>query len=166
MQSQRTQVIDERTAIEAAIQQVARIKAVRSRFDFPSISLQNRGSGFTLEDGHPNRVGGSKRPYHTIIPGFVSRDGQPVMSFGVMGGHMQAQGHLQMMVRMFDYGQNPQAASDAPRWHLTEDGTVALEDGINIATGEELKRRGHNVQWRNPEHLFGGAQLKIGRAQV
>jgi gamma-glutamyltranspeptidase / glutathione hydrolase len=75
------------------------------------ISMQNRGIGFTLEEGHPNRVGGAKRPFHTIIPGFLMRDGQPQMSFGVMGGPMQPQGHLQMVLRTVDYGQNPQTAA-------------------------------------------------------
>jgi len=123
------------------------------------ISMQNRGNGFTLESGHPNEVAGGKRPYHTIIPGFVTQNGKPTMSFGVMGGHMQAQGHLQMMVRMFDYNQNPQAASDAPRWHLMEDGTVALEAGVKVAVAEELKRKGHEIVLHEPEHVFGGAQL-------
>ena len=123
------------------------------------ISMQNRGNGFTLEKGHPNEVGGGKRPYHTIIPGFVMSKGQPVMSFGVMGGHMQAQGHLQMMVRIFVHGQNPQAASDAPRWHLREDGMVCLENGFSPAILIGLKERGHHIILDNPEHLFGGAQL-------
>jgi len=83
------------------------------------ISLQNRGAGFVLDEGHPNHVGGGKRPFHTIIPAFVTRDGQPLVSFGVMGGAMQAQGHVQMMVRIFACGQNPQAAADAPRWRVT-----------------------------------------------
>ena len=74
------------------------------------ISLQNRGSGFVLEDGHPNQVGPGKRPYHTIIPGFITRNNQPFMGFGVMGGHMQAQGHLQMMLRVAHFKQNPQSA--------------------------------------------------------
>ena len=78
------------------------------------ISLQNRGSGFVLEAGHPNQVGGGKRPYHTIIPGFATLAGKPKMSFGVMGGHMQAQGHFQMMLRVFQNGQNPQAAYGRP----------------------------------------------------
>ena len=123
------------------------------------ISLQNRGSGFTLESGHPNQVGPGKRPFHTIIPGFATVAGKPSMSFGVMGGHMQAQGHLQMMLRVYLYGQNPQAASDAPRWHLTETGDVCLEDGFDPVVADELAARGHSVRFNNPEHLFGGAQL-------
>lgn len=123
------------------------------------ISLQNRASGFSLEAGHPNRVAGGKRPFHTIIPGFVTRGGQPLMSFGVMGGSMQAQGHVQMMVRIFGYGQNPQAASDAPRWHVFEDGSVALEQGLAAAVTAELGRRGHRILTGQPESLFGGAQL-------
>ncbi|MEC8867195.1 MAG: gamma-glutamyltransferase family protein, partial [Pseudomonadota bacterium] len=80
------------------------------------ISMQNRGSGFVLTPGHPNIVAGGKRPFHTIIPGFVTRaDGNPAMAFGVMGGHMQHQGHVQMVTRIFDHRENPQAASDAPR---------------------------------------------------
>ncbi|MBD3647520.1 MAG: gamma-glutamyltransferase family protein [Pseudomonadales bacterium] len=123
------------------------------------ISLQNRGSGFTLEDGHPNQVAGGKRPFHTIIPGFVTQRDVARMAFGVMGGHMQAQGHLQMMVRIFSHGQNPQAASDAPRWHLREDGVVCLEDGFDPEVARDLESRGHEVVFGNPEHLFGGAQL-------
>ncbi|MFC1777135.1 gamma-glutamyltransferase family protein [Pseudomonadota bacterium] len=123
------------------------------------ISMQNRGAGFVLEEGHPNQVGGGKRPYHTIIPGFVMQNGKAKMSFGVMGAHMQAQGHIQMMLRVFVHGQNPQAASDAPRWHLQEDGKVALEKGFNPATIQELERRGHVIKLDRPELVFGGAQL-------
>ncbi len=123
------------------------------------ISLQNRGAGFTLEAGHPNQVGPSKRPYHTIIPGFITRGGEAALSFGVMGGHMQAQGHLQMIIRVMLYGQNPQAASDAPRWYVFEDGRVALEDGFDPSVIAELQKRGHDVVLGEPEHLFGGAQL-------
>jgi len=123
------------------------------------IALQNRGSGFTLEPGHVNEVGPRKRPFHTIIPGFVTQSGQARMSFGVMGGHMQHQGHVQMMHRIFDHRQNPQAASDAPRWHIHPDFTVGLENGIAPAVAKELARRGHNVRFEKFEHVFGGAQL-------
>ena len=122
------------------------------------IAMQNRGSGFVLTRGHPNQVGGRKRPFHTIIPGFASHDDHP-LAFGVMGGHMQAQGHVQMMLRIFGFGQNPQAASDAPRWHLTELGDLALEQGTPSAVVQALADLGHNILGRTPEHLFGGAQL-------
>jgi gamma-glutamyltranspeptidase/glutathione hydrolase len=123
------------------------------------ISLQNRGKGFTLEDGHPNQVAGSKRPYHTIIPGFVTQGNMPLMSFGVMGGHMQAQGHVQMMARIFDYQQNPQAASDAPRWHVMQDGQLALEHGFDTRVAADLAAKGHKITFDEPSYIFGGAQL-------
>ena len=123
------------------------------------ISLQNRGAGFTLEDGHPNCVDGGKHPYHTIIPGFLMQDGVPLMSFGVMGAHMQAQGHLQMMLRVISCGQNPQAAADAPRWYLDEDSRLSLEPGFGPAIREELQHRGHRLTPDSPTSVFGGAQL-------
>src|SRR6266496_154275 len=92
------------------------------------VSLQNRGSGFVLTPGHPNQVAPKKRPFHTIIPGFVTRNGAPVMSFGLMGGSMQPQGHTQMMVRMADYGQGPQGAIDGPRFRLVQGLDVTFED--------------------------------------
>jgi gamma-glutamyltranspeptidase/glutathione hydrolase len=123
------------------------------------ISMQNRGYGFSLEPGHPNQVRGGKRPYHTIIPGFVTREGKPLMSFGVMGGHMQTQGHVQMMVRIFSYGQNPQTASDAPRWRVLDGKQVVFERGVSTPVLAELERRGHKIKPNSPETLFGGAQL-------
>jgi len=124
------------------------------------IALQNRGAGFTLKPRHPNAVAGGKRPFHTIIPAFVMKDGKPWMSFGVMGGHMQPQGHVQMMVRIFDYGQNPQTASDAPRWYVEESLTeLSLEPGFAPEEMAELRRRGHNVTANLPPNRFGGAQL-------
>jgi gamma-glutamyltranspeptidase / glutathione hydrolase len=123
------------------------------------IALQNRGAGFTLEEGHPNQVAGGKRPFHTIIPGFVMKDGLPLMSFGVMGAHMQAQGHVQMTIRILAYGQNPQTAADAPRWYLTEDSRLSLEPGIGPAVRKELQRRGHQLAPDQPTAVFGGAQL-------
>lgn len=130
------------------------------------ISLHDRAAGFTLEEGHPNRVGGGKRPFHTIIPGFLMRDGQPQMSFGVMGGPMQPPGHVQMVVRTVDYGQNPQAASDAPRWRIVADRDIAVEHGMAPAVLEDLRGRGHRITQSAPDDYFafGGAQL-IWRAE-
>lgn len=128
--------------------------------DGTGISMQNRGSGFVLTPGHPNIVDGGKRPFHTIIPGFVTRaDGSPAMAFGVMGGHMQHQGHVQMVTRVFDHGENPQAASDAPRWHVSPDYRLALEKGTSSITVKSLIERGHETAVVQDEGLFGGAQL-------
>ncbi len=123
------------------------------------ISMQNRGLGFVLTPGHPNCVAGGKRPYHTIIPGFVTHKNRPLLSFGVMGGSMQPQGHAQMMVRIFGYGQNPQAACDAPRWHADENFNIALEAGFSPRAAGELEQRGHRIIKDPPTHMFGGAQV-------
>ena len=124
------------------------------------ISLQNRGGTFVLREGHPNCVGPRKRPYQTIIPGFVSRNGEPVMSFGVMGGTMQPQGHAQIMARIADYGQSPQAACDGPRFRIVQGLDVSVEeDGFPAATLEELKRRGHRIVTVDDYNQFGSAQL-------
>jgi len=123
------------------------------------ISMQNRGAGFVLDPEHPNCVGPSKRPFHTIIPGFVTEAGAPRLSFGVMGGHMQHQGHVQMVTRLFDHGQNPQAASDAPRWHVHPDYTVSLEQGYADEVRRTLAAWGHDVSIGGPESTYGGAQL-------
>ncbi|MBI1290363.1 gamma-glutamyltransferase [bacterium] len=122
------------------------------------IALQNRGFGFVLTPGHPNEVGPRKRPFHTIIPGFLTRDGQPVLSFGVMGGPMQTQGHVQMVVRFVDYGQNIQTMSDAPRWQVTRGLGVMLESTVPLDTVEGLRALGHEVTIAPPRE-FGGAQL-------
>ncbi len=108
------------------------------------VSLQNRGHGFTLDRSRENCVGPGKRPFQTIIPAFLTKDGRPVMSFGVMGGDMQPQGHLQTLVRMLDYGQNPQAACDAPRWRFWQ-GTVNLEPGFNAEAAAQLAALGHRI---------------------
>ncbi len=124
------------------------------------ISLQNRGHGFSLEAGHANLVGPGKRPFQTIIPGFLTRNGQPVMSFGVMGGAMQPQGHIQMVIRLVDYNQNPQACSDGARWIVNHDFSVSLEALVPTSVQEELTRRGHRiVPTDRPMFGFGGAQL-------
>ncbi|MFO1292969.1 MAG: gamma-glutamyltransferase family protein [Rubrivivax sp.] len=109
------------------------------------LSLQNRGHGFTLDAARANVVGPGKRPFHTIIPAFLSKDGRPLMSYGVMGGDMQPQGHLQTLVRMLDYGQHPQAACDAPRWRYYG-GIVNAEDGFDAATAQGLRDLGHRVE--------------------
>jgi gamma-glutamyltranspeptidase / glutathione hydrolase len=127
------------------------------------IAMQNRGHGFSLDPEHPNCVAPGKRPFHTIIPGFVTDSeaagAAPRMAFGVMGGHMQHQGHVQMVQRVFDHGQNPQMASDAPRWHVYPDYSVAVESGFAPEVVEELAARGHRVRHEPLEHIFGGAQL-------
>ena len=122
------------------------------------ISLQNRGANFTAVQGHPNQVGPNKRPYHTIIPGFVTKEGAPVMSFGVMGGAMQPQGHVQVMVRISDYGQNPQAACDGPRFRWVQGMEVSCEDGFRQSTLDELRQRGHDILAIDDYNSFGSCQ--------
>ena len=122
------------------------------------IALQNRGHGFVLREGHANCVAGGKRPRHTILPAFVTQNGAPLLSFGVMGGPMQPQGHVQMMTRLFDYGQNPQAACDAPRWRVLRGLEVSLESGFADETLAELTARGHQIV-ASENWGFGGAQL-------
>jgi gamma-glutamyltranspeptidase/glutathione hydrolase len=126
------------------------------------ISLQNRGHGFVLKDGHPNCVAPRKRPYHTIIPGFVTKNGVPVMSFGLMGGTMQPQGHTQLMVRMIDYGQSPQTAIDGPRFRVMTGLDVNLETAFPPATVSELARRGHKLVELPEGYMdFGCAQIAL-----
>lgn len=128
------------------------------------IALQNRGAGFTLAQGHPNCYGPGKRPFHTIIPGLATYtlDGSLRAVFGVMGGPMQPQGHVQVLVNLLDHGLGPQQALDAPRAQLMADGRVALEPGFSLATQRELSAGGHQLvpasQVPGPGH-FGGAQL-------
>jgi gamma-glutamyltranspeptidase / glutathione hydrolase len=133
------------------------------------ISMQNRGCAFSLEPGNPNLVGGGKRPFHTIIPGFLTRGGKPVMSFGVMGADMQPQGHVQMVVRLIDYGQNPQTAADAPRWKIMLDGAILLEQGIAEDVAQGLASLGHRIVRALPGSMeFGAAQLihRLGDAYL
>jgi gamma-glutamyltranspeptidase/glutathione hydrolase len=119
--------------------------------------LQNRGAGFSLEPGHPNVAAPGKRPFHTIIPGFVTRDGEPVGPFGVMGGHMQPQGHLQLLVRTLDEGLDPQAALAAPRWCWDAGRRVHAEPALGAAVLAGLRARGHEV-------VEGGAFFGYGQA--
>ncbi len=129
--------------------------------------IQNRGEGFTLKPYHFNTYEPGKRPFHTIIPGFITKDGEPHVSFGVMGGAMQPQGHAQIVVNMIDFGMNLQEAGDAPRIKhtgsseptgqlMTDGGTVMLESGFPYETIRELMKKGHRIQWAVGP--FGGYQ--------
>ena len=131
------------------------------------ISLQNRGHGFSVNANglNPaNLVAPGKRPFHTIIPAFLTKDGQPVMSFGVMGANMQPQGHMQTLVRMIDYGQSPQAACDAPRWRYNEGMEINVEASLDSATAQGLQARGHQVGVINDSYQDFGAGQFIWRA--
>lgn len=124
------------------------------------VSLQNRGHGFSLQAGSPNVVAPGKRPFHTIIPGFLTREGEPVMSFGVMGANMQPQGHVQTLVRMLDYGQNPQAACDAPRWRYNEGLSLNVESTMDPAVVQGLQDLGHRIEvLQDPYQDFGAGQF-------
>ena len=125
------------------------------------IHLQNRGAGFTLEPGHPNAPGPGKRPFHTIIPGFLTEGEEPLMAFGVMGGPMQAQGHLMMTLRTQLHGQDVQGAVDAPRWRVTEGLGVACESTMPTGALGTLAALGHRITVEPPDAAFGfgGAQL-------
>ncbi|MGE3346809.1 MAG: gamma-glutamyltransferase family protein [Ramlibacter sp.] len=131
------------------------------------ISLQNRGHAFSVQaSAHnpANLVAPGKRPFHTIIPAFLTRDGQPVMSYGVMGANMQPQGHMQTLVRMLDYGQNPQAACDAPRWRYNEGLEINVEQQMNLATVQGLAQRGHVMEVISDNYQDFGAGQFIWRA--
>ncbi|TXM97376.1 gamma-glutamyltransferase family protein [Methylobacterium sp. WL103] len=124
------------------------------------LSLQNRGYGFVLDAASPNCVAPGKRPFHTIIPGFLTKDGAPVMSFGVMGGNMQPQGHLQTLVRMIDHGQNSQAACDAPRWRFNQGFEINAEAAMAQDTLDGLVARGHRVDVIQDSYQdFGAGQF-------
>ena len=125
------------------------------------IALQNRGALFSLDPSHPNALAPGKRPYHTIIPGMATRDGELWLSFGVMGGFQQAQGHLQVLVNMVDFGLDPQAALNALRFSVALGDGVALEEGIDQSTLRVLQARGHRISVVEgyPRGAFGGGQI-------
>ena len=130
--------------------------------------IQDRGALFTLEEGHPNVLAPGKRPFHTIIPAFMGAGGVPDMAFGVMGGDMQPQGHIQIMINMVDFGMDLQEAGDAARFRhtdsseptgtlMTDSGVVQLESGVSAEIKRELMRRGHRIEEITPV-VFGGYQ--------
>ncbi len=131
--------------------------------------LQNRGELFSLDEGHPNVYAPGKRPFHTIIPAFVMKDGEPFMSFGLMGGAMQPQGHVQVLVNIIDFGMDVQTAGDAARFnhdggrqptgvHEELLGTLLMEPGVPTETVEQLKAMGHRVEVDGTGAPFGGYQ--------
>jgi gamma-glutamyltranspeptidase / glutathione hydrolase len=124
------------------------------------LSLQNRGHGFTREAGHANVVAPGKRPFHTIIPAFLMKDGQAQMSYGVMGANMQPQGHLQTLVRMVDHRQHPQAACDAPRWRYNVGLSINVESTMNPEAVAGLRALGHQIAEINDSYQdFGAGQF-------
>ena len=120
------------------------------------IALQNRGYGFATDPAHPNCVGPRKRPLHTIIPAMLFRDERPLVSFGVMGGDVQAQAHLQVVSNLIDYGLNIQEALDYPRFHYVEGDRVALEPGHETSVQDELAALGHDLLGADAVALRGG----------
>ena len=122
------------------------------------MSLQNRGSGFSLEPGHPNRVGPGKRPFHTIIPGFVTRDGKPLLAFGVMGGAMQAQGHAQFIINHLVFAMDVQAAQDAVRFRHMDSTNVIVESALPDSVAAQLGALGHRVRVGRPDQQDAGEQ--------
>ncbi|MBW2061854.1 MAG: gamma-glutamyltransferase [Deltaproteobacteria bacterium] len=121
------------------------------------ILLQNRGAGFTLESGHLNEYAPQKRPFHTIIPGMVLKDGRLYLSYGLMGGPMQPQGHVQFLMSHLDFGLTIQEAIDVPRFNHLSGLEVRLEHGTPLKTMEELEKMGHKII-PSPGTFFGGAQ--------
>ena len=127
-------------------------------------SLQNRGAGFSTQRDHPNALRGGKRPYHTIIPGMATIGGELLCPFSVMGGYMQPQGHVQVMVGMLEYGLDPQSVLDAPRFcieHGTAGGHVCIEEGVSDEVVAGLRQRGHVVRVEKSwdRAVFGRGQI-------
>lgn len=158
-------------------------------------ALQNRGSSFSMDKNHANAYAPGKRPFHTIIPAMLMKDGAPVMAFGVMGGFLQPQGHVQILVNMLDLGMNVQEAGDAARFvhssesqptggKMSDGGSVLMEAGVGREVVEELRRRGHHVEygvrsyvgsvggyqavWRDPETgvYYGASEMRFDGAAL
>ncbi|MGG4491182.1 gamma-glutamyltransferase [Metabacillus idriensis] len=123
------------------------------------IALQNRGYDFVLDSSHYNCLEGGKKTFHTIIPGFLTKDNNPVGPFGVMGGYMQPQGHVQVIMNTIDFHLHPQAALDAPRWQWITEKTVQVEKAFPSHIAEELVRKGHNISVAVDSDAFGRGQI-------
>lgn len=136
-------------------------KGFGSRVVAPGLgfSFQNRGRGFSLDPAHPNALAPGKRPFHTIIPGFLTRDGAPIGPFGVMGGFMQPQGHVQMIVNTIDHHMDPQTSIDQPRWQWDEGRRIMLESTVDPEIVEALRARGHEIDVRDDLTAFGRGQI-------
>ncbi len=125
------------------------------------ILLHNRGANFSLEAGHANEVAPGKRPYHTIIPGFITKNSQAWSSFGVMGGFMQPQGHLQVGLNLVEFGMDPQTALDAPRFRWSQNKAVALETAVAPSIHQQLAAWGHEIDATATPNQFGGGQIIV-----
>ncbi len=151
------------TAIDKEGNAVSFINSIYSAFGSKitggatGILLQNRGSGFTLERGHFNEYASGKRPYHTIIPGMVLKNGKLYMSYGLMGGPMQPQGHVQFLLSHLEFGLTPQEAADLPRWRHLDGARILLEHGTPRATLDAMRAMGHDAKYASGGD-FGGCQ--------
>lgn len=125
------------------------------------VALQNRGADFSLNPADANCLAPGKRTYHTIIPGFLMKDGRPVGPFGVMGGYMQPQGHLQVVMNYVDFHLDPQQALDAPRWQWMRDNTVTVESRFDPSLAQALLRKGHNLRMDLDTGSFGRGQMIV-----
>jgi gamma-glutamyltranspeptidase/glutathione hydrolase len=123
------------------------------------ISLQNRGADYSLDPLHPNYLQPGKKSFHTIIPGFITKDQHAVGAFGVMGAYMQPQGHVQVVSNMIDFGLNPQAALDAPRWQWFGDKTVGVEQEVSHDIFSALQAQGHHIDWAGDPTIYGRGQI-------
>jgi gamma-glutamyltranspeptidase/glutathione hydrolase len=136
-------------------------KGFGSRVVAPGLgfSFQNRGRGFSLDPNHPNALAPGKRPFHTIIPGFLTKDGEAIGPFGVMGGYMQPQGHALMIVNTLDHAMDPQTSIDQLRWQWSDGRRVMLEAQMDEKIVEGLRARGHDVVVMDDLSSFGRAQI-------
>jgi gamma-glutamyltranspeptidase / glutathione hydrolase len=129
------------------------------------VQLQNRAANFSLIPGHPNEAAPGKRPYHTIIPGFITKDGNAWSSYGVMGGFMQPQGHLQVGLNLVEFEMDPQTALDAPRFNWQKEKLIALESAISDDVRDVLSKRGHELMPKGEPMHYGGGQVIVRDAE-